>query len=280
MSCSPTHQSDEFVSSGDTLVGTPQILCQRGSALWTPAVKDFQASGRSVSLFLPQPQQRGVFVRRLNRFAVEVEVDGEPVVAHLPNSGRMTELLVPGHPVVLVERGLVGRKTGFDMLLVQYEGHWVSVDSRLPSILAFRALGMGALAPWSAYTNVRREVTYLDSRLDLELREGDRRCLIETKSVNLVLDGCALFPDAPTIRGARHLRTLVQAKKQGLEAGALFIIQRADATRFSPHTIADPIFSQALREAMGAGVEVRAYVCHIQPDLIVLGQEVPLVFGV
>ncbi len=239
-----------------------------------PALEVSQVS--VVSLLMPQPQRRGIFVRRVNRFAVEVEIDGRPTLAHLPNSGRMTELLAHGHQVVLAERGTAGRKTAFDMLLVQYEGHWVSVDSRLPSALAFRALQMRALAPWSQYTRVRREVAYFDSRLDLELWDGDRRCLIETKSVNLVQGGCALFPDAPTSRGTRHLRTLMHAKEAGLDAGVLFIVQRDDAIRFAPFSAADPLFSHTLREAVAAGVEARAHVCSVQPQAISLGKEIPV----
>ena len=235
-----------------------------------------RAAVSAPTLSLPQPQRRGIFVRRVNRFAVEVKVDGRPTLAHLPNSGRMTELLAPGRQVVLTERGTTGRKTAFDMLLVQYEGHWVSVDSRLPSALAFQALRMRALAPWSQYDRVRREVAYFESRLDLELWQGDSRCLIETKSVNLVRDGCALFPDAPTSRGTRHLRTLMRAKENGIDAGVLFVVQRDDAVRLAPFSAADPLFGHTLREAVAAGVEARAYVCSVQPQVISLGREIPV----
>lgn len=224
-----------------------------------------------VALPLPQPQRRGVFARRLNRFAVEVALDGSPAVAHLPNSGRMHELLVPGHPVVVVERPEPHRKTPFDLLLIQYHGRWVSVDARLPSAMAAAALQAQALPEWAAYTSVRREVAYHDSRLDLELTDGNgRRCLIETKSCNLVEDGIALFPDAPTTRGARHLHTLVHAVQHGIAAGALFIIQRDDARVLRPFDSADPVFGQALRAAAAAGVTVAAYRCRVTPEAMTL----------
>ncbi|MBI2886006.1 MAG: DNA/RNA nuclease SfsA [Chloroflexi bacterium] len=231
-----------------------------------------------VALSLPGPQRLGRFLRRVNRFAVEVEVevDGEPMMAHLPNSGRMTELLVAGHPALLIARPGPARKTAYDMALVQYRGIWVSVDSRLPSALAYEALRQRALPPWATYTQVRREAAYRDSRLDLELWDGQRRCLVETKSVNLVCNGRALFPDAPTARGARHLRTLTQAVSEGISAGVLFIVQREDATSLSPYDDADPEFGQALREAARAGVAVHAYRCSVSPERIALDGPVPV----
>ncbi|MEK7215893.1 MAG: DNA/RNA nuclease SfsA [Chloroflexota bacterium] len=214
-------------------------------------------------ILLDQPQRHGRFLRRLNRFAVEIELDEGAVAAHLPNSGRMNELLVAGHPVVLAERHGIARKTAFDMQLVQYGSRWVSVDSRIPNALAAEAIR-------------RREVTWGDSRFDLELREGNRRCLVETKSVNLVENGRALFPDAPTTRGARHVRTLIEAVRSGLEAGVLFVIQRDDARVLSPFDAADPEFGRALREAAAAGVVIEAYRCRVTPDRMTLDERVPV----
>ena len=203
-------------------------------------------------------------------------MDQGGVAAHLPNSGRMEELLVPGRSVVLAECPAIHRKTRFDMLLVRYQGRWVSVDSRLPSALAAEALRQRALPAWERYGEVRREVTWGDSRFDLELRDGAHRCLVETKSVNLVEDGRALFPDAPTTRGVRHVRTLIEAVRAGLEAGVLFVIQREDAEVLSPFDAADPDFGRALREATAAGVTVLAYRCRVTPERITLGAPVPV----
>lgn len=230
-----------------------------------------------VTVPLPQPALRGRFLRRLNRFAVEVVLDGQPVVAHLPNSGRMTELLVAGQPVVVVRQPAPHRKTAYDLVLIEYRGRWVSVDSRLPSAVAAAALRAGAIPRWAAYTAVRREVVYHDSRLDLELTGPDgARCLIETKSCNLVEDGLALFPDAPTLRGARHLHTLIHARQHGIDAGVLFIVQRDDALRLRPFDTADPAFGIALRAAAAAGVAVVAYRCLVTPDAMTLDQPVPV----
>lgn len=226
---------------------------------------------------LDQPQRVGRFLRRLNRFAVAVALPEGSVVAHLPNSGRMTELLVAGRRVVLVARPGPGRRTAWDMALVAYRGVWVSVDSRLPSALAAAALWQRAIPEWAAATAVRREVTWRDSRFDLELRDGDRRWYVETKSVNLVEGGRALFPDAPTTRGARHLRTLIAARQAGHGAGVLFVIQRADARVLAPFDAADPDFGRALREAAAAGVTVLAYGCRVTSKRMTLAARVPVV---
>jgi len=225
---------------------------------------------------LGQPQRTGRFLRRLNRFAVEVALPAGSVAAHLPNSGRMTELLVAGRPVVLVARPRPGRRTAFDMTLVEYRGAWVSVDSRLPSALAAAALRQGTIPEWAGLGEVRREVTWGDSRFDLELRDGTRRCFVETKSVNLVQDGRALFPDVPTTRGARHLRTLIAARQAGHGAGVLFVIQRGDAQVLAPFDAADPAFGRALREAAVAGVTVLAYGCTVTPERVTLAARVPV----
>ncbi len=123
---------------------------------------------------------------------------------------------------------------------------------------------------------MRREAVYGDSRIDLALRNGDRHALIETKSVNLVEDGVALFPDAPTTRGQRHLRTLMQAQREGIAAGVLFVIQREDARSFHPHDAADPAFGHWLREAAQAGVRVEAYRCLVTPEAMTLNSAIPV----
>ena len=123
------------------------------------------------------------------------------------------------------------------MLLVQYQGHWVSVDSRLPAALAYKALEQGALPAWAGYTQVRREAVYGDSRIDLALRNGGRRALIETKSVNLVEDGVALFPDAPTTRGQRHSpHTYAGHSSEGHRRGRAVRLSSVRTPALSIHT--------------------------------------------
>jgi sugar fermentation stimulation protein A len=235
------------------------------------------------------------FVKRDNRFRVTVRVEGRPVWAHLPNSGRLRELLVPGRRVLLAAAQAPGRLTSYDLLMVDLDGPLVSIDARLPSRLLYEALRQpfdrlripaqdeALRADWleefAGYAEVRREVTYGQSRLDLVLEGGPDggRCFIEAKSVTLVEDGVALFPDAPTQRGRRHLGELARARAEGHRAAVVFVVQRDDATSFSPHDEADPAFGQALRKAAQAGVEVYAYKCRVSKGEVTLDAPLPVI---
>ena len=219
----------------------------------------------------------GRFVARDNRFRVTVEVDGRLVGAHLPCSGRLTELLVPGRRVVMVARSAPGRKTGYDMSLVEMEGRWVSVDARLPNDLVEEALAAGKLAPLTGYASVRREVPYGRSRLDFRLEaEGRRPCLVEVKSVTLVVEGLGCFPDAVTLRGRRHLEELADAVEAGYRAAILFVVQRDDARGVRPHDESDPGFGRTLREVARRGVEVYACACRVEPGRIEIDRALPV----
>lgn len=210
-----------------------------------------------------------VFIRRINRFAALVELGGVPAVVHVPNSGRLGELLVAGARawVAPPARAATGarRRTAGDLVAVRRSGPWVAVDARLPPALLSAAVGAGALAPFAGYEGIRREVRLGGSRADLLLeRGGAPPCWIEAKSVTLVEAGEARFPDAPTARGARHMDELAGAVRRGERAAAVFVIQREDARRFRPNDETDPAFGEALRRAAAAGVEVYAYRCAVR----------------
>jgi sugar fermentation stimulation protein A len=218
----------------------------------------------------------GRFVRRDNRFRVTVSVAGEAVAAHLPNSGRLTELLIPGRACWLVEFDDPRRKTRFDLTLVEYAGVLVSVDARLPNVLLAEALAVGRLEPFRGHTDFKREVRLGESRLDFRLGGAAGVCWVEVKSVTLVEDGVAWFPDAPTARGARHLRELTAAVGRDERAAAVFVVQRADARRFAPHDQADAAFGEALREAAHAGVGVYAWTCAVDRQTITIAGRIPV----
>jgi sugar fermentation stimulation protein A len=225
---------------------------------------------------LKGPLVAGTFIRRDNRFRATVEVGGQPVWAHVPNSGRLGELLVSGHPVLLRQADLPHRKTKYDLALVELDRGLVSVDARLPNKLVHEAIAAGQMPEFIGYETIRREVAYGASRLDFVLEDDERRCFIEVKSVTLVCDGVALFPDAPTQRGRRHVGELAQAVQEGERAAVVFAVQREDATMFAPNDGADPAFGQALREAARAGVEVYAYRCRVSRNEVVLDRPIPV----
>ena len=223
------------------------------------------------------PLVEGRFLSRDNRFKVTVEVDGRPVWAHLANSGRLGELLVPGCRAVMLARTGSQRKTAYDLSAVNVDGIWVSVDARLPNDLVAEALVEGNMGPFTGYPNMRREVVFGDSRLDFLLEADDRRpFLVEVKSATLVVDGWACFPDAVTLRGRRHLVELASAIKKGYRTAVVFVVQRKDARGLRPHDESDPSFGQTLRAVAREGVEVYAYACRIEPGWAAIDHPLPV----
>jgi sugar fermentation stimulation protein A len=236
---------------------------------------------------------RAAFLRRLNRFAVEVERDGRVLRAHLANSGRLTELLQRGRHVILVASKALGRKTHYDLALVRYQGIWVSVDARNPGALLAEAIAEERLPEFAGYRVARREppvpqpgpgrsreagtTEARGGRLDL-LLEGPRGpCHVETKSVTLVEEGRALFPDARTERGAKHMRALARLAQEGTEAAAVFVVQRADAEEFAPNWKSDPYFGWELVAARRAGVRVLACRARVTPYEVAILDAIPTV---
>lgn len=209
--------------------------------------------------------KQATFVKRLNRFTALVVCDGREVLAHVANSGRLKELLSPQDPLFLSPALVDGRqrKTAYTLALVATGGVLVSADARLPPALLQEAIEAGRLPPFAGYEKVSREVPLGDSRVDLLLSGGRGACYIEAKSVTLVEDGVGLFPDAPTVRGRKHLHALAEAVRAGHRAAVAFVIQRPDAVAFAPNEAADPVFCQTLRQVVQQGVEVYAYRCHV-----------------
>lgn len=210
--------------------------------------------------------KEATFLVRDNRFRATVNLNGEYVWAHLANSGRLTELLTPGRRLFLRPATAQGRRTAYDLVLVDLDGVLVSVDAHLPNSLVEEALREGSLTPFDGYKTIRREVQWGGSRLDFVLENQGRRCLIEAKSVTLVNRGAALFPDAPTIRGRRHVEELRRAVAEGERAAIIFVVQRGDAKVFAPNDEADPSFGLVLRTAVEGGVEVYAYACQVSEE--------------
>lgn len=210
-------------------------------------------------------------VRRVHRFGALVHVpDGEWYV-HVPSSGRLAELLFPGNEVLVQAARRPGGKTRGRIVFARDRDVWVSIDTQVPTRILGQLLQERRVPPLAAYARVRPEYPYGAGRIDF-LLDGDERglppCLLEVKSVTLVQDGVALFPDAPTLRGARHLDELARARSEGLRAAVLFLVQRPDARCFRPHDRQDPPFGEALRRAAAQGVEVYAYRCRVDPPRI------------
>ena len=227
---------------------------------------------------------RGTFLERPNRFVALVRLeDGTQAAVHVASSGRMNDLLVPGAPVIVQPstEGKPGRKTTGLLTMVEHNGFWVSVDTARPGKILRQAFTARTLPEFAGYDQVRPEYKHGQSRIDFLLTsDGLPPCLVEVKSVTAVVpdgDGTpvARFPDAPTDRGARHLRELAAAVEQGYRTAVCFVIQRNDAAAFGPYDTIDPVFGQTLRAVARAGVEVHVWALDVKPERIALARRVP-----
>ena len=235
----------------------------------------------------------GTFVSRPNRFIAHVETGNRTVVCHVKNTGRCRELLIPGAAVILEfhpDAVLSGRKTEYDLIGVYKNGLLINMDSQAPNKAAWEwlvSLGGGQYTeknhyPLGSYVpfDIRREVTHGDSRFDLafSLRDRDTKAVspafMEVKGVTLEENGVAMFPDAPTERGIKHLKGLIRAHEEGYEAYVLFVIQMKGILGFTPNDITHPAFGETLRQAREAGVHVLAYDCLVNPDTMTVDSPV------
>lgn len=215
----------------------------------------------------------GVFCERPNRFIARVILaNGQEVLAHVPNTGRMRELLTAGADVRLSYHPEAKRKTAYTLLSVNYQGVWVCVYAAMANQIAASYL---ALKP--EVTDLKREVTFEHSRFDLGFTMNGCPALYEVKSANLVINRTARFPDAPTDRGSRHLLELMSAQRQGYHTGVLFIVMREDADFFAPYSERDPKFAECLANCREKGVLIRALGCSVSKTEIRIDREIPVI---
>ena len=215
----------------------------------------------------------GIFCSRPNRFIAHVQIDGQMQVVHVKNTGRCRELLVPGAEVWCQRSDNPSRKTGYDLIAVNKAGRLINMDSQAPNAAAGEWLTGGGLGP---VEQLRREQTHGDSRFDFFFEKEGKPCFLEVKGVTLEDGGICAFPDAPTERGAKHLRGLAQAAREGYGAYVLFVIQMDDVAFLHPNEERDPAFAAALREAAQAGVEILALDCRVSPEEMMLQAPVPV----
>ena len=203
----------------------------------------------------------GIFLARPNRFIAHVQIDGQTEVVHVKNTGRCRELLVPGCTVYCQRSGNPSRKTKFDLIAVRKGDRLINMDSQAPNRAAGEWLASGGLGEISG---LRAEVKQGDSRFDFAFDKDEKKCFLEVKGCTLEEDGVCAFPDAPTERGARHIRGLTELARAGYGAYILFVIQMADVKYIRPHDETDPEFGRALREAAANGVQVIAMDCAVE----------------
>ena len=213
----------------------------------------------------------GVFLARPNRFIAHIEIDGKVEACHVKNTGRCRELLPAGARVWCLDAQSPSRKTRYDLITVQKGDRLINMDSQAPNMAAREWLLAGGLGE---IENLKPESKHGDSRFDFSFTKDGRQCFLEVKGVTLENDGVCAFPDAPTQRGAKHLRELTKLAREGFGAYVLFVIQLEGVKYLHPNDATDKPFGDALRKAQNAGVEILAYDCKIGVDTMKICEKV------
>jgi len=229
-------------------------------------------------ILLPFPQGclEARFIRRVKRFSVETEAHGKTVWAHTNNSGSMLGLLQPGSRALLSPAANPERKLKWTLETLSFHGVTCGVNTLTPNRLLKAAHLAGALPETRGYTEFKPEAKIGDSRLDARLEGPQGTLYVEAKNVTLVEDDIAIFPDAVTTRGQKHLRELISLAAQGIRVASFYLIQRDDCSCFGPADMVDPDFAELFWQAKDAGVEIWPYLAHVSPAGIGLREKLPL----
>jgi len=219
----------------------------------------------------------GRFVERINRFVAIVEIGGEIEKVHVKNTGRCKELFIKGVRVYLEPAKNPDRKTRYSIVALYKGDKLINIDSQIPNACAYEALFKNAMLKQAIkdICVVKREVTYKNSRFDLyfETSKG-KKGFIEVKGVTLEVDGIAKFPDAPTVRGVKHVRELIESVEEGYESYILLVVQMKPVHFFVPNALTDPDFAKSLKRAKEKGVGILCFDSIVKPDSIVIDQPI------
>lgn len=220
---------------------------------------------------------KGKFLSRPNRFIANVEIDGKAEVCHVKNTGRCKELLIEGCTVWLEHSDSASRKTAFDLVAVEKGDRLINMDSQAPN----KAVGewLREKMPFGEGFSVYHEKKYGNSRFDFYLESQDRKIFMEVKGCTLEKDGVVLFPDAPTLRGVKHIEELSHCLDEGYESYIMILVQMSDVKYFTPNYDTHPEFGEALEKASQKGVKILCYDCNVTHDSMTVGKPVKVKFG-
>ena len=227
-------------------------------------------------IILEEDIREAIFIKRPNRFQAYVILDEKEIMVHVPNTGRCKEILIPGSKVILRVGKTPNRKTPYDLIAVYKGEKLINIDSQIPNKVVEEALRYGKIEDLKKYDEIKRECKYGNSRFDFRLNNSEEEYYLEVKGVTLEEDGHCRFPDAPTERGTKHVLELVELRKKGKGAGVIFLIQMSDMKSFRPNYETDKNFSEALKYAKSQGVDVFAYECIVDRNIIELNKEVTI----
>jgi sugar fermentation stimulation protein A len=226
------------------------------------------------------PLTEGILIKRYKRFLADIRLaNGKVITAHCPNTGTMLTCSTPGSAVCLSISDNSKRKYPYTLEMIKVGTTWVGVNTSRTNGLVAEAILQGKIAELKGVEKVVAEIkTSRHTRLDLQVVQGTRNTYIEVKNCSLAIDGCAMFPDAVTVRGTKHLHELTRLVEEGSEAAIFFLVQRMDATRFAPAVHIDPDYCKALKQAIVAGIKVLVYQARVSPDGIDVVNSLPFSF--
>jgi sugar fermentation stimulation protein A len=229
-------------------------------------------------MMLPAVRQSGTLIKRYKRFLADIALaDNSVLTVHCPNSGSMRGCSAPGSPVIISKSDNPGRKYAWTLEMIHENGVWIGVNTGLTNKIVREAMENGTIADFGPITSVQPEIKVSDkSRLDFLIQTEDGPVYIEVKNCSLVENNEAIFPDAVTARGTKHLRELERLKNDGVRAAALFCVQRSDGRCFRPAHEIDPLYARTLQEVHSKGVQVLAYRATVQPKRITITGKLPL----
>lgn len=227
-------------------------------------------------MIFTKPLVHGLLIKRYKRFLADIKLDdGNIITAHCTNSGSMKSCLEDNAEVYLTPVNDPKRKTKFTWEMIKINDNWIGVNTGNPNKLAFDAVKNEQIEKLKGYTEVKREVTFDDSRFDVMAKNNTETCFIEVKNVTYKEGEYAKFPDAVTSRGKKHLETLIKAKDQGMRAVMLYVIQRVDVEIFTTAKSIDPEYAETLIKAYEKGVEIIPMQAKVSPKKIELVKEIP-----
>lgn len=219
----------------------------------------------------------GLFIGRPNRFIAIVLIDGKEETVHVRNTGRCKELLIPNAKIILEDCShILSRKTKYSIIAVWKEDMLVNMDSQIPNKVVFDALEQGEISNFTDLSYIKRESSFKNSRFDIYFEENKKKAFMEIKGVTLEKQGVAMFPDAPTSRGTKHVLEMIEAVKEGYEGYIFFLIQMKGPHIFKINSQMDPKFSQAIKLANKNKVNIMAYDSIVCLNDIVIGDKIEI----
>ncbi|WP_231514781.1 DNA/RNA nuclease SfsA [Oceanobacillus salinisoli] len=218
----------------------------------------------------------GIFSKRINRFIAEVMIHDRLERVHVKNTGRLKELLVKGAKVALEPSNNSNRRTKFSLTAVWRDEKWINIDSQAPNKVVYEALKNGKINEIGFVDLLKREVTYGKSRFDIYYEREGQKGFMEVKGVTLEKDGIAMFPDAPTTRGTKHVLEMMDVVQNGYEGTIFFLVQMEGCHTFTPHSEMDMDFAEALKLANQKGVQMVAYETKVTEKTLKIGNQLPI----